>query len=470
MMNRVAEYSLRSVPGLLVFSPYLKQGEHEMRNWSVKLATVFVVLLAMAGAAVAGSSPLNATAEDGILVFESDDSAFKWWLDARAYVDVAAYFDDGPLYYSEDDFEDPDDWADYEDEFGGFFERQNSLTGGVILRRARLAIKSQLWGDWYSEVDFDFAEEAAAVKDAYISYRGLFNGKGRVRVGNFRQPFGLEEVTSSRNISFMERSQGTEPFVVGRRMGLEVTQWLEKFRWSVSVFGGDVEDFVKESNERASFAARVNYTPILEEDSVLMIGAAGTMQKPTFVDFDIDVDTRPETNVSDTKFVDAKYKDVDKYSVFGGELAYVNKRLRVQGEYMMASYSFLEGADWDGDVSNNGGYVYATYFLTDDGYTYDHKDAEFARLVPSSKKGAWEVAARYSFVSLNDDDVLEDGDPAKYGASTSITLGVNYYPNPNIRCMLNYGIVDNDEFAISRGDYKGDYDFQYLSMRFMTAF
>ncbi len=309
-----------------------------MRNWSIKLAAV-CVLMVMAGAALAGSTPLKATSEDGILVFESQDSQFKWWLDARAYIDMAMYMDDGPLYYSEEDFDDPDDWADYEDDFADFFERQNSLTGGVILRRVRLAIKSQLWGDWYSEVDFDFAEEAAAVKDAYISYKGLFGGKGHVRIGNFRQPFGLEEVTTSRNLTFMERSQGTEPFVVGRRMGVEVSGFDADYRWAVSAFGGDVEDFVKEANENVNFAARVNYTPINTDDSVLMIGAAGTMQKPTWFDYDVDVDTRPETNISDTKFVDAKYKDVDKYNVFGGELAYVNKRLRVQAEYMMASYT-----------------------------------------------------------------------------------------------------------------------------------
>ncbi len=433
-----------------------------MRNWFIRIAMV-TVLAAMAGTALAGSSPLNATAEDGILVFESDDSQFKWWLDARAYIDMATYFDDGPLYYSEDDFDDPDDWADYEDEFADFFERQNSLAGGVMLRRVRLAIKSQLWGDWYSEVDMDFAEESAALKDAYISYRGLFNGNGRVRIGNFRQPFGLEEVTTSRNLTFMERSQGTDPFVVGRRVGLEVTQWQDKYRWSVSAFGGDVEDYVKLANEQVNFAARFNYTPIREDDSVLMIGAAGTMQKPTWIDYDIKVNTRPETNVSDTKFVYAKYKDVDKYNVLGGELAYVNKRLRVQAEYMSAKYTFLDGEDED--VSNTGGYVYASYFLTDDGYTYDHKDAEFARLVPRNEGGAWEIAARYSSIDLNDEDV-----DAMYGSSTAFTLGLNYYPNPNIRWMLNYGMVDNDEYATGRGNYKGDYDFEYLSMRFMTAF
>ncbi|HPF36991.1 MAG TPA: porin, partial [Candidatus Krumholzibacteria bacterium] len=84
---------------------------------------------------------------------------------------------------------------------------------------------------------------------------------------------------------------------------------------------------------------------------------------------------------------------------------------------------------------------------------------------PAAASGAWEVAARYSTVDLNDEENGEMG-----GKSNAITLGVNYYPNANIKCMLNYGIVDNDINADGRGDYRGDYDFQYLSMRFQTAF
>ncbi|PID81761.1 hypothetical protein CSB20_01295 [bacterium DOLZORAL124_64_63] len=441
-----------------------------MHNWLMKLTLALVLMMAMVGGAQAGSKSLEAESVDGILVFESPNTQFKWWFDARAYIDMATYMDDGPLYYGESDFSDPDDWDEYKEEFGGFFKRQNSLTGGMILRRVRLALKSQLWGDWYSEVDFDFAEEATAVKDAYISYKGLFDGTGQVRVGNFRQPFGLEEVTTSRNLTFMERSQGTEPFVVGRRMGLEVTRWDPKYRFSLSAFGGDVEDFTKKANEQVSFAARLNYNAIKTDDSVLMIGLSRSMQKPTWTDFNVKVNTRPETNVSDTKFVYAKYKDVDKYCVTGAELVYQMRRLRVQGEYMLGQYKFLEDSDMSDDVSNSGGYLFASYFLTDDSYSYDYKDAEFGRLVPSSKSGAWEVAARYSFVDLNDEDTLDDGDPVRFGSSTSFTLGVNYYPNANVKMMMNYGIVDNDEYATGRGDYKGDYDFNYLSMRFQTAF
>lgn len=442
-----------------------------MRNWIVKLGIVMLVVMAFAAPAAAESAPLNATAEDGILVFESDDSAFKWWVDARVYLDIATYFDDGGLYNVPTD---DDDFDDFDDEgYNDLYEMQDSLPGGFLLRRARFAIKSQLWHDWYGEIDMDFADEAAAVKDAYISYRGLFGGNGRVRVGNFRQPNGLEEVTTSRNLMFMERSQGTEPFVVGRRMGLEVTRWYDTFRASVSVFGADVEDYVKEANEQINFAARLNWAPIRTDDSTLLIGASGAWRKPTFIgEFEGEKDpskvkfnTRPESNVSDTKFVYAGIKDVEKFNNYGGELAYVNKRFLAQSEYMTASITRFGDLE---SISYNGGYIFASYFLTNDTHGYDHKDAEFARVTPNAKKGAWEVAVRYSMVDLNDADA---GSKAMNGKSNSLTLGVNYYPNPNIKMMLNYGIVDNDQYATGKDNqFNGDYDFNYLQMRFQTAF
>jgi len=446
-----------------------------MSNWIVKLGVVMLVAMAFAAPAAAGSSTLNATSEDGILVFESDDSAFKWWVDARVYLDVATYFDDGGLYNVPTD---PDDLDDFDDDgYLDLYEMQDSLPGGAILRRARFALKSQLWNDWYGEIDLDFAEEATAVKDAYISYRCLFWGTRRVRVGNFRQPNGLEEVTTSRNLMFMERSQGTDPFVVGRRMGVEVTKWWDTFRASGSVFGGDVEDFDKEANEQISFAARVNWTPIRTDESTLLIGGSGTLQKPTFIgEFEGEKDpskvkfnTRPESNVSNTKFVYAGIKHVEKFSNFGGEVAYVNKRFMAQGEYMMASIDRF-GSDDPGDnresISYSGGYGFVSFFLTDDTRSYDYKDAEFARVTPNSKSGAWEVAARFSTVDLNDEAADEQN-----GGSTSYTFGVNYYPNANVKLVLNYGIVDNDDYATGKdGQFNGNYDFSYLQMRFQTAF
>ena len=165
----------------------------------------------------------------------------------------------------------------------------------------------------------------------------------------------------------------------------------------------------------------------------------------------------------------AKIKDIDKFSSFGGEVAYQNKRFLVQGEYMMTNIdrnASDDPTDNRESISYNGGYGFVSYFLTDDSHKYDHKDAEFARVTPNSKGGAWEVAVRYSTVDLNDVDADEQN-----GGSTSYTIGVNYYPNPNVKLMMNYGMVDNDEFATGKDDqFFGDYDFSYLQMRFQTAF
>jgi phosphate-selective porin OprO/OprP len=141
-----------------------------------------------------------------------------------------------------------------------------------------------------------------------------------------------------------------------------------------------------------------------------------------------------------------------------------------QAEYIGTSVSRLESAP---SLSYSGGYIFASYFLTNDTRKYDHKDAEFGRVVPSSTSGAWEVAARFSTVDMNDDTIDEGGEAGdnSYGGSKSFTFGVNYYPNPNVKLMLNYGIVDNDEFATGDdNEFTADYDFSYLQMRFQTAF
>lgn len=418
-----------------------------MRKLFAKLTLVVVALavMAMPLVAAAGETDLKAASEDGILVWKSTDGAFKWWVDARAYIDVATYMED-------------EDKTLYQDEE----EEIQDMSGGTLLRRARFALKAELWNDWYAEADFDFAEETVAVKDIYMAYRGLFDGMGHVRVGNFRQPFGLEENFTSRNLVFMERSFGTDPFVVGRRMGIEIARWDADWRLAASMFGADVADFEKDDDETINFAARFNYTPIRNDESVLLLGASAALRKTDFDSGEVRFDVRPESYVGDVKFTDTDdIEDVDKYNVMGGELAYVNKRFYAQGEYMMASVTRLDDLE---DVGFGGGYVYAAYFLTDDTHPYDSTTAEFGRVVPKAESGAWELAARYSTLDLDDKDI-------EGGTANIITLGLNYYANANIRIYLDYSLVNNGETAMGRrDDLTPDYDFSVLQMRFLAAF
>ena len=59
------------------------------------------------------------------------------------------------------------------------------------------------------DFEVDFANDVTAVKDAYVEYNGLADGLS-LRVGNFKTPNSLDEMTSSRFLTFLERAAFVE--------------------------------------------------------------------------------------------------------------------------------------------------------------------------------------------------------------------------------------------------------------------
>ena len=116
------------------------------------------------------------------------------------------------------------------------------------------------------------------------------------------------------------------------------------------------------------------------------------------------------------------------------------------------------------NLTFGGGYLYAGLFLTDDTHPYNSKTAEFGRVRPKGDVGALEIAARASYVDMDDQDV-------KSGTSTAYTLGLNWYANANVRLYLNYGFVSNDENATGRGGKMAPEDaFHYVQSRVLVVF
>ena len=76
--------------------------------------------------------------------------------------------------------------------------------------------------------------------------------------------------------------------------------------------------------------------------------------------------------------------------------------------------------------------------------------------------GAWELALRWSWLDLNDEDV-------RGGEETNYTLGVNWYLNPNYRLMFNYIYTDvEDRGGVEDGFQDGSANI--FAMRFQVDF
>lgn len=159
---------------------------------------------------------------------------------------------------------------------------------------------------------------------------------------------------------------------------------------------------------------------------------------------------RPEVRVDGARLVDTgNIAGVDDSQSYGLEFAGVYGPFSVQSEFIQTKLK-RDGAS---DLDFDGWYAYASYFLTGESRAY--KNGIFDRTKPKSPVGkggygAWEVAARYSTLDLNDDTVTG-------GELDNVTLGVNWYATDNIRFAANYvNVLDVDRPGNANDDLDGD--------------
>lgn len=337
-------------------------------------------------------------------------------------------------------------------------EDKNSLGDGTELRRARIDVEGILFADWGYEFGIDFAGGDADVKDAVLSYDALWPAK--IQIGQFKEPFSLEEMTSSKYITFMERSLPNE-FAPVRSLGIGARTYGDMWTAAAGIFGeGFDDDADDEGDEGWGITGRGSFSPVHSDRSAVHLGASASFRKLND-EKEVKINQRPESHVTDIKYVDTgKIPDTDNLSKYGLEIAGVFGPFSLQGEYIYTDVSREEGA---GDLSFDGWYAYGSWFLTGETRPYKVKKGTFGRIKPRSKYGAIELAARYSMIDLNDGAI-------KGGKEENITLGVNWYLNPNTRLMANYIFIDNDDDADADGDLIGNDDPQIFQTRIQLDF
>jgi phosphate-selective porin OprO/OprP len=383
-------------------------------------ALIAVATLVISGATAAAQQEtpkvsLPGSYDEGFLLFRSADSSFAYWLDGRVQID-------GAIYRGND----------------------NELASGTDVRRARIGTKVTMYRNWHGEFDVDFAENAVEMKDMWVGYLGFQNSV--VKAGNFKEPFGLETLTSSKYITFMERSY-IDNLSPDRHIGASFTNWGQYHYVTGGVFGqvAGTPDATGRS-EGYAFTGRLVVVPIRTANSLLHIGGAISRRTP---DAAAGADTntvrfraRPETNISRARFITTgKIRFVDHTNYYSGELAGTYGPLTLQGEYAKVSVNRLDTLK---TASFDGMYVSASYFLTGEHRPYMIEDGEFDRVVPKTGIGAWEVAARWSTMDLND---TSPGVGIKGGRGTNVTVGLNWHINANFKWMLDYVHVSNDDNA-----------------------
>lgn len=304
------------------------------------------------------------------------------------------------------------------------------VTSTTEFRRTRLTLTGKLYDwDYKLEQDFTGGTTTAGYRDVLLATKML---GGTFMFGQFKPFRAMEEMTSSNEITMMERPFATATGLYNGRQfqqGLGYKTGAEKWTAGLSVF--NLRDAAGARNEGVGFAGRVTFAPVQTDNSTIHLGASYSLE-------DANRGSAAATAVanyagrrgpSTTIATQGAGQTID---AAGLEFGMTMGPFFVQSEYAMATFGQVDGA---ADVDVNTYYLMGSWMLTGETKPYHVSNGVFRSIKPKSESGAWELTARYDYIENKDVTNL---------SATSTIVGVNYYINPAMRFMMNYTMGEDD--------------------------
>lgn len=421
--------------------------------------------------------------------FESKDGNFEMAINGRMQVDAQMNVQDANTTT------------------GGTPNSTQQLADGANIRRARLGVEGSFFKDYEYKFEYDFSRGngtvAAGITDAYLNWKGYSNLG--VKIGSFKEPFSLEEATSNRWLTFIERNMAVNSFSDNPnayKTGIGLT-WAEP-RWTASgavmtepVGSGWAYSTSKNGNTACTslnssdacssasaigngngnnnrnsgsgdmgweITGRVTGLPwFVDKTKFLHVGASGSerfmpnnlgggvnnMAYTAALDSNVD-----RTNVLNTGVLPLG----STLTRMGGETALLYGPFSAQAEYIqtdISNSSNAPNARFADGATLSGYYGYVSYFLTGESRAYKAKTGAWDRIKPNRNfdmkggLGAWEVAAGYDHLNLNSGGI-------NGGEASTAKFGVNWYPHSHFKFMANYiHVLDVQQANTTLGGARG---------------
>ena len=376
-------------------------------------------------------------------------------------------------------------------------------TSGTKIRTARIGMAGTYMKTWGFKVEADVSSNSSSqLKDAYLSYLGI---KGlKLNVGQAKVPFSMNELTSSRHITFIERTTPSG-FAPDRVIGLAGFYGAKSWSLGASVHGEGHKDKGDAATYQSDWGAtaRGTFAPIYQKGShYLHLGAgirtvnypsqdklkAGFSTRSPFSNaFDfkapkgLDLTSVDEvagvsagktiectgTGCTDDNAITVAFEDAFIWNLelaggvgpAGFKAQYLNADVSLEALQKgtkptdadaLKSYNAILGKVKDQDFTS--WYVEGNWWLTGETNAYNPKKGTFGRVKPlhnfsEGGIGAIGVALRYNEVEFGDQadmDILKCDDGCEANAWT---LNLTWKPNPYVKFMGEYVTAERQRIA-----------------------
>lgn len=350
------------------------------------------------------------------------------------------------------------------------------------VRRVRIGAEGTVPGGFGYKAEMDFANSTVGFGDVLLTYAPK-DQPWSIAIGNQQSIQSLEQSTSSRFISFLERAQMNDAFNHTRRIGLAMGlhDKANVLRFDAGLFANHAID-ASFSNDGWIGAARVTYSPKFMGGMLHLganfqhrefqsnsgttlsnsIGAASTNQQARYR-------ARPFLQTTDVRFVDTGAFAAKNDDIYGVEIGGIFKSLHLAGEAQWTKVNAYSAGDTlsgldafptatflvpSGDPNFFSGYVEAGYFLTGETRGYKNGAWDRTKVLNPFSKGGWgalQFNARFDYLDLATDE-LKQGFTNNFttgaftpsvnlgrgGTQTGYQAGLIWIPEDYVRFLLQY--------------------------------
>jgi phosphate-selective porin OprO/OprP len=396
------------------------------------------------------------------------------------------------------------------------------LGSGANFRRVYLGLSGRLFADWSYNLNFDFGgsggtETPGRIQSAYLSFDAL--APWSFRIGAYPPPASIEDGTGASDTLFLERNAPSDlqRNIAGGdgRNAVSLIYADPTVFGALSYTGNKVQDGAKalaaagataapNFDEQQGLVGRLSWLPINTPEFRWLVGVNGTIvlklpdltangastlatTAATTPKNSITLSANPELTVdsngvtlANTGALPAKH--VSQWgietaftlpSLYGQAGYYGFQVARAPVAYTQFTASGVSAPTVVQPSGNNfsGWYAQAAWTPTGESRAYNQATGAFTPPKPAhpfaldgSGWGAFELAARYSDIDLND-RILDPAsvitawsgssrtftyyNTVRGGDQRIATLGLNWYPNNAIRFALNYELIQNSRLQSS---------------------
>lgn len=382
---------------------------------SNRIAALEARLDRLESAPVRDGIPLQVYWQDGIRM-QSPDRAIQLRLGGRVQQDFAGI----------------DASSSLEDE-------DTRYSSGTRFRRARLYIGGSLYEHAIFNLEYEFNSGESLLRTTFIGLRNV-PFLGTVRVGRLLEYYSFEQLSGNNFHTFGERGlPAAFNNYWANGVGIHNSFLDGRASWAIGAARRTDSNGTSSSENGENISLRLTAAPVYAQGGRqwVHLGAATIQRRPDAGQYR--VFSRPESSVVPI-MVDTEGIPADRVNLGGLEFAAAHGPLSIQAEWHNARVSLREEEEFphDGSASLSGFYVYVSYFLTGEHRAYNPATGVLGRVRPHANigaegrgLGAWELAARYSELDLNDG-------PVEGGHLRNATVGLNWYLNPNMKVMGSY--------------------------------